>query len=435
MNGSRRTLTILGGAALLAIAVYVLFRGKPVGAARVPAASAEASTARTSPPPPSRAQRDAVSEARARRARDAMRDQILEALRKREAASPTKPAATAQATAASAPAPAGEEPPHGHYDPQYIRASFRQDMFPLLRSCYGDALLRQPKLAGKLVLKFAIVGDPSVGGVVEDADFADASDIQDDEMRTCVRESLMTLTLDKPPEGGGKVTVTYPIAFAPDDDGEGDGGAERRYLRSTSRPLSTSRFDTVSATRFASGTPRGITIPTAPPVRVNDQASTDPSSSQRESLPLPSAGIDPSSSRRGTSSTAIRSAEASSIDSPSGAAEMSSHSAALLPSRSQTGGAPPPQQHHARRVRVDHLARLRPVGDRRRPGASRSRARGAWARRGPPSGGSTGAWGVGPLAAPPWKGSSIRAIAPDPKASKRPAASPSRAALGRTSTT
>jgi hypothetical protein len=167
-----------------------------------------------------------VSAAKARQTRDAMREQILEAIRRRAAASPTTPAVATHTTAAPAPAPApapaGEEPPHGHYDPEYIRASFRQDMFPLLRSCYGDALLRQPKLAGNLVLKFAIVGDPSVGGVVEDADFAEESDIQEDEMRTCVRESLMSLTLDKPPEGGGKVTVTYPIAFAPGDDGEGD---------------------------------------------------------------------------------------------------------------------------------------------------------------------------------------------------------------------
>jgi hypothetical protein len=217
MNGTRRTLTVLGGAALLALALIFLFRGKPVGAARAPG-SAEARA--TPPPPPSRPQRDAVSEARARRARDAMRDQILEAQRRRAAASPPKPADTRDAAA-----PTGEEePPRGHYDPQYIRASFREDMFPLLRECYGDALSRQPKLAGKLVLKFAIVGDPSVGGVIEDADFAEESDIQDDEMRSCVRESLMSLTLDKPPEGGGKVTVTYPIAFSPDDDGEDAGG-------------------------------------------------------------------------------------------------------------------------------------------------------------------------------------------------------------------
>ena len=88
-------------------------------------------------------------------------------------------------------------------------------MFPLLRQCYDSALKTKPTLAGRLVLKFAIVGDARVGGVVESAEIAEESDVKDDEMRLCVRESLMTLTFDKPPSGGGLVTVTYPILFSP----------------------------------------------------------------------------------------------------------------------------------------------------------------------------------------------------------------------------
>jgi hypothetical protein len=97
-------------------------------------------------------------------------------------------------------------------------------MFPLLHQCYEDTLRRHPTLGGRLVLTFSIVGDPAVGGIVEDADFAEESSIQDDEMRTCVRESLMTLTFDKPPTGGGYVTVKYPIEFAPDEPDAGDAG-------------------------------------------------------------------------------------------------------------------------------------------------------------------------------------------------------------------
>jgi hypothetical protein len=102
-------------------------------------------------------------------------------------------------------------------------------MFPLLRQCYENALAQRPELAGKLVLTFTIVGDPSVGGVVEDADFDEESDLQDPEMETCVRESLMTLIFDKPPDGGGFVTVKYPVLFSPDDEDAGaDAGAGAR---------------------------------------------------------------------------------------------------------------------------------------------------------------------------------------------------------------
>ena len=55
---------------------------------------------------------------------------------------------------------------------------------------------------------------------MDDADFAEDSDLKDPEMETCTRESLMSLTLDKPPSGGGFVTVRYPVAFAPGEDDE-----------------------------------------------------------------------------------------------------------------------------------------------------------------------------------------------------------------------
>ena len=154
-----------------------------------------------------------------------MRERILETLRRRDAGAPPAPGRDGRdVTPAAQPAtPTPDEGARGTYEPEYIQQVVREDMFPLLQQCYGDALLRQPKLGGRLVFTFTIVGDASVGGVVEDADFADESDIKDDEMRTCTRESMMTLTFDKPPSGGGYVTVTYPVLFAPGDD-PGDAG-------------------------------------------------------------------------------------------------------------------------------------------------------------------------------------------------------------------
>jgi hypothetical protein len=157
-----------------------------------------------------------------------MRAAILEALRRRDAAPP--PAPVKAIAAAAAPAPkraegAEDEPQAGKYDPSYIRQVIREDLFPMVRKCYESALVRAPKLGGRLVMTFKIVGDPSVGGVVEDADFGAESTLKDEEMATCVRESLMTVTFDKPPSGGGFVTVKYPIAFSPDDEEAGDAGS------------------------------------------------------------------------------------------------------------------------------------------------------------------------------------------------------------------
>ncbi len=150
-----------------------------------------------------------------------MRTAIVAALRERStsapAAAPPAPSATARSRPKGSPAE-DDDLPQAKYEASYIREHFRADMFPLIKSCYGGALKRRPTLAGKLVLRFNIVGDASVGGVVEGAEIAEGSDIQDPEMETCVRESLMTLTFDKPPKGGGVATVTYPLEVSPDPD-------------------------------------------------------------------------------------------------------------------------------------------------------------------------------------------------------------------------
>jgi hypothetical protein len=220
----RRLPAILGVAVLLALLVWVARRFVQQG--HGDARAAASASARRAQPEAERGEAAPAApspEARAdgRRARDAMRAEILAALRRRDAGAPAPALAARPVAAKAAPSaapPADEEPPPGHYEPDYIRTHFREDMFPLLRQCYAGALKRRPSLRGKLVLKFSIVGDPSVGGIVEGAELADESDIQDKEMETCARESLMTLTFDKPPTGGGLVNVTYPVAFSPDEE-------------------------------------------------------------------------------------------------------------------------------------------------------------------------------------------------------------------------
>ena len=65
------------------------------------------------------------------------------------------------------------------------------------------------------------MGEPGVGAVVEDSSIDPESELgANASLSECVRETLMTLELAAPPQGG-KVHVRYPFAFR---TAEPDGG-------------------------------------------------------------------------------------------------------------------------------------------------------------------------------------------------------------------
>jgi hypothetical protein len=102
----------------------------------------------------------------------------------------------------------------------YIRSIVREDYFPLAKQCYESSLATNPKLAGRVEMSFAIVGDKKVGGVVESAEFDDeTTTIVDESFRTCLRESMLSVTFAAPREGD-RVTVKYPIHFLPEEPDE-----------------------------------------------------------------------------------------------------------------------------------------------------------------------------------------------------------------------
>jgi hypothetical protein len=109
---------------------------------------------------------------------------------------------------------------HTNVDPRYIQKRVREDLFPLARKCYGDALEKNPRLAGRLAVHFRIIGDRKVGGVVDETKILPETTMADPEFQTCVTESLMSVTFDAPP-GDREVTVDYPIEFSPEDDDSG----------------------------------------------------------------------------------------------------------------------------------------------------------------------------------------------------------------------
>lgn len=141
-----------------------------------------------------------TSKARDRARRDALRQQIEAAQRARTQRKADEP---------SDPEAVGELPK------EYIRERVREDLIPLALECYTSALEDDEELAGKLVYQFRIVGEPDVGGIVEDAKLAPESDIAHPELVECMRESLMSMSFD-PPQNGGAMDVTYPFEFSPE---------------------------------------------------------------------------------------------------------------------------------------------------------------------------------------------------------------------------
>jgi hypothetical protein len=107
-------------------------------------------------------------------------------------------------------------------DPAYIQKRVREDLFPLAKGCYVTALEKKPRLAGKLAVYFKVIGDRKVGGVVDEVKILGDTTLDDAEMQDCVRQSMMSVTFDAPPDDGA-LTVVYPILFSPD---EPEGGSD-----------------------------------------------------------------------------------------------------------------------------------------------------------------------------------------------------------------
>src|SRR5579871_452447 len=153
--------------------------------------------------------RDANAIAEGRRRHDELRRELR--------AGETRRAAPAPSGAGSNAAPA-ELP----LDESYLRGRM-QEMLPLLKECYDLARAKRPDLAGRLKLRFDIVGAPGLGGIVERAevvhrpapDGGAAEELADATLEEWVQASVESLTFP-PPSSNGRVTVSYPFVFATD---------------------------------------------------------------------------------------------------------------------------------------------------------------------------------------------------------------------------
>jgi tetratricopeptide (TPR) repeat protein len=96
----------------------------------------------------------------------------------------------------------------GRLPPEIIQRIVRQ-RFGTLRACYEDGLRRNPRLQGRVSVRFVIEGD----GAVEQAQAT--GEIEDAEVLRCIAAAFRQMTFPAPE--GGIITVVYPVVFQPQD--------------------------------------------------------------------------------------------------------------------------------------------------------------------------------------------------------------------------
>lgn len=80
-----------------------------------------------------------------------------------------------------------------------------------IRACYQRQLVDEPTLSGKLVVKFVIEPDGSVGRAQVKKE---STTLSNDRVPACIVNTFKGMQFP-PPKGGGIVIVTYPFIFAP----------------------------------------------------------------------------------------------------------------------------------------------------------------------------------------------------------------------------
>jgi hypothetical protein len=95
----------------------------------------------------------------------------------------------------------------GRIPPKEIQATVRSH-YGIFRKCFEAGLARNPKLKGRVSVRFII--DRS--GHVSLSELQDGT-LRDAEATTCIVEGFRKLRFSKP--DGGVVTVVYPLMFSP----------------------------------------------------------------------------------------------------------------------------------------------------------------------------------------------------------------------------
>ncbi|WP_394835227.1 AgmX/PglI C-terminal domain-containing protein [Pendulispora rubella] len=120
---------------------------------------------------------------------------------------PSPPTNAANANAKPVEMHTGNIAVNGRLSAEAVQRVARQG-YGRFRLCFDKGLADNPKLTGKVVVKFTIAAD----GAVSNASDA-GSDLPNDAVVQCIVRSFSSLNFPQP-EGGGTVTVIYPILFS-----------------------------------------------------------------------------------------------------------------------------------------------------------------------------------------------------------------------------
>ncbi len=84
----------------------------------------------------------------------------------------------------------------------------------LLGQCYDLGRAEDPDLEGTVVVRFTLVGEPKVGGLLESVEIVDAqTTLSQQTLRDCVTQQLYALELDPPPDGvrvQRQISLSFP---------------------------------------------------------------------------------------------------------------------------------------------------------------------------------------------------------------------------------
>ena len=94
----------------------------------------------------------------------------------------------------------------GSLDKELIRRVIQQHRSQI-RYCYESELVRNPKLGGKVAVKFVITADGSVSSAI-----TAQTTMNDAKVESCINARVKSWQFPKP-KGGGVVIVTYPFLF------------------------------------------------------------------------------------------------------------------------------------------------------------------------------------------------------------------------------
>ncbi|MDB4960427.1 MAG: hypothetical protein JWP01_426 [Myxococcales bacterium] len=212
----KRLVVVVAASVLVAGLLLVLRHGRRTPAPRadiVPTADALLAAVGGSPSDP---------RTRARSEKDARRAVLLQAIRKQAArrsagsadtrrVAPERSNAALEGQGSSITDTTRDE---AAPDQEYVGETM-QSLVPDVMACYREGLRRTPGLAGRVVVKFTIEGEPGVGGVItENAIDTTASDLPDERVRECIADAMYALEID-PPSQGGVVHIEFPFTLAP----------------------------------------------------------------------------------------------------------------------------------------------------------------------------------------------------------------------------